>query len=61
VKIDAAPQWKDSLTTKAGSMSFYEGGFLPDFMSTLQYWYDRGIRMFKFDFVDFGAVTHHKL
>jgi len=57
VKIDAAPQWKDSLTAKGGSLSFYEGGFLPDFMSTMQYWYDHGIRMFKFDFVDFGAAT----
>jgi len=57
VKIDAAPQWKDSLNAKGGSMSFYEGGFLPDFMNAMQYWYDRGIRMFKFDFVDFGAAT----
>jgi hypothetical protein len=38
-------------------MSFVDGGFLPDFMDALQYWYDRGIRMFKFDFVDFDAVT----
>jgi hypothetical protein len=57
VKIEAAPQWRDSLTAKGGSMSFYEGGFLPDFMKTMQYWYDHGIRMFKFDFVDFGAAT----
>jgi hypothetical protein len=57
VKIDVAPQWQDSLTAKGGSMSFYEGGFLPDFMKTMQYWYDHGIRMFKFDFVDFGAAT----
>jgi hypothetical protein len=57
VKIDAAPQWQDSLTAKGGSMSFYEGGFLPDFMKTMQYWYEHGIRMFKFDFVDFGAAT----
>lgn len=57
VKIDAAPQWRDSLTAKGGSMSFSEGGFLPDFVSMLQYWYDHGIRMFKFDFVDFGAAT----
>jgi hypothetical protein len=57
VKINAAPQWRDSLTAKGGSMSFYEGGFLPDFMNVLQFWYDRGIRMFKFDFVDFGAAT----
>src|SRR5215472_15774716 len=57
VKINAAPQWKDSLNGKGGAMSFTEGGFLPDFMETLQYWYDRGIRMFKFDFVDFNAAT----
>ena len=57
VKIDAAPQWQDSLNKNQGAMSFYQGGFLPDFMNVLQYWYDRGIRMFKFDFVDLGAGT----
>jgi len=57
VKIDPAPQWRDSLNAKGGAMSFYEGGFLPDLMNTLQYWYDRGIRMFEFDFADFGAAT----
>jgi hypothetical protein len=57
VKINAAPEWHDSLTEKKGSMSFFEGGFLPNFMGTLQYWYDRGIRIYKFDFVDFGAAT----
>ena len=57
VKINAAPQWRNSLNKNKGSMSFYEGGFLPDFMDVLQYWYDHGIRMFKFDFVDFGAAT----
>jgi hypothetical protein len=57
VKINAARQWQDSLNKNKGSMSFYEGGFLPDFMNVLQYWYDHGIRMFKFDFVDFSAAT----
>jgi hypothetical protein len=38
-------------------MSFYEGGFLSSFMDVLQYWYDRGIQMFKFDFVDFTVAT----
>ena len=57
VKINAATEWRDSLNEKKGSMSFSEGGFLPSFMDTMQYWYDRGIRMFKFDFVDFGAAT----
>jgi hypothetical protein len=57
VKINAAPKWRDSLTENKGAMSFTDGGFLPDFMDTLQYWYDRGIRIYKFDFVDFGAAT----
>jgi hypothetical protein len=57
VKIQAAAAWKDSLNADGGAMSFFEGGFLPDFMSALQFWYDRGIRMFKFDFVDMTAAT----
>jgi len=57
VKINAAAQWQESLNKNKGSMSFSEGGFLPDFITVLQYWYDRGIRMFKFDFVDFSAAT----
>jgi hypothetical protein len=57
VKINAASLWQNSLNSKKGSMSFADGGFLPDFMDVLQYWYDRGIRMFKFDFVDFNAAT----
>jgi hypothetical protein len=57
VKINAAAKWKDSLTVKGGSLSFSDGGFLADFMEVLQFWYGRGIRMFKFDFVDFDAAT----
>lgn len=57
VKIEASPKWKDSLTAKGDAMSFSEGGFLPDFMDAMQSWYDRGIRMFKFDFVDLTAAT----
>lgn len=57
VKINAIPDWQDSLNESKGSMSFAEGGFLSNFMETLQYWYDHGVRMFKFDFVDFGAAT----
>lgn len=57
VKIQASPAWKNSLNRNGSAMSFFEGGFLPDFMNVLQYWYDHGIRMFKFDFVDFYAAT----
>jgi len=57
VHINAAPQWKDSVGTSGWTMSFFEGGFLADFMDVLQHWYDRGIRLFKFDFVYFDAAT----
>ncbi|HLM97935.1 MAG TPA: hypothetical protein VK335_01550 [Bryobacteraceae bacterium] len=57
VQLDPAPEWLDSLNAQKSAMCFYKGGFLPHFIETLQYWYDRGIRMFKFDFVDFGAAT----
>lgn len=57
VKIQAAPAWKDSLNKDGTAMSFFEGGFLTDFIDVLQFWYDRGIRMFKFDFVDLTAAT----
>lgn len=57
VKVDAAPAWRDSLNKKGTEMSLAEGGFLPDFVDVLQYWYDHGIRMFKFDFVDLDVAT----
>ncbi len=57
VHLNAAPQWRDSLNRQGGAMSMFEGGFLPDFMQTLQYWYDRGVRMFLFDFADLTAAT----
>ncbi len=57
VKINAAPKWRDSLNKKGTAMSMFEGGFLPDFMDTLQYWYDHGMRMFLFDFADLTAAT----
>jgi hypothetical protein len=56
VQLDPAPEWEDSLNKKRTAMCFYKGGFLPHFMKTLQLWYDRGVRMFKFDFVDFSAA-----
>ena len=57
VKINAASQWRDSLNKKGTAMSMFEGGFLPNFMDTLQYWYDHGMRMFLFDFADLTAAT----
>lgn len=59
VHLNAAPQWRDSLNKQGTAMSMFEGGFLPDFMNTLQYWYDHGIRMFLFDFADMTAARPH--
>jgi len=56
VQLDAAPEWKDSLSKKGWTACFFKGGFLPHFMETLQMWYGRGVRMFKFDFADFSAA-----
>lgn len=57
VHLNAAAKWKDSLNKNGTAMSMFEGGFLPDFMDVLQFWYDRGIRMFLFDFADMTAAT----
>lgn len=54
--IDLAPEWKDSYAgtdAEAGwnmeCMSLHRGSFLARFMQALQYWYERGVRMFEFD------------
>lgn len=57
VHLNPASQWRDSLNKQGGAMSMFEGGFLADFMQTLQFWYDRGVRMFLFDFADLTAST----
>ena len=56
-QMEPLAEWRDSLTMKGDSLCLFEGSFLADFMKTLQGWYDRGVRMFKFDFVDFKAAT----
>ncbi len=57
VHLNAVPKWRHSLNKSGTAMSMFEGGFLPDFVDVLQLWYDRGIRMFLFDFADMTAAT----
>lgn len=59
VHLNPASQWRDSLNRQGTAMSMFEGGFLPDFMNVLQYWYDHGVRYFMFDFADMTAATPH--
>jgi len=54
--MNPAPAWRNSLDSSGTAMAMYEGGFLADFMGALQYWYDHGVRLFKFDFADFAAA-----
>ena len=55
--MQPAPQWRNSLDASGSMMALYTGGFLADFMDVLQSWYDRGVRLFKFDFAEFGVVA----
>jgi hypothetical protein len=56
--MNPAPQWRSSLNAGGTAMSLYSGSFLDDFMDVLQYWYERGIRMFKLDFADFTVAVN---
>jgi hypothetical protein len=51
------PQWKDAMGGNLNlAMSLYQGGFLKYQIETMQQWYDRGVRVFKFDFANLGAA-----
>jgi len=56
------PEWRDS---RGGyldlAMSLHEGGFLSYQIETMQRWYDRGVRLFKFDFANLGAASPSEL
>jgi len=56
-QIDPAPEWLDSLSADRGTLCMFQGGFLAHFLETLSIWYERGVRLFKFDFVDLGSAT----
>jgi hypothetical protein len=52
------PQWEDSRGGYLNlAMSLYQGGFLKYQIETMQQWYDRGVRVFKFDFANLDAAS----
>ena len=53
-QLDPADKWRDSVD--GGSLCFFHGGYLADFLEALSYWYGRGVRLFKFDFTNLGAA-----
>ena len=55
--LEPVAEWKDSVGTDPNILCLFEGGYLAHLAGTLQLWYDRGVRLFKFDFAYFEAVT----
>jgi hypothetical protein len=54
---DPVAAWRDSLAADHNALCMFSGGFLNHFLESLHIWYERGVRMFKFDFMNFNAVT----
>ncbi len=57
LSLDPAPAWRDSLTADGRSCCLFSGGFFNHFLESLRLWYARGVRLFKFDFMNLGAAT----
>jgi hypothetical protein len=55
--LEVIPEWKDSLGTDPNIMCLFDGGYLKHLSDTIQIWYNKGVRLFKFDFAYFEAVT----
>lgn len=56
-QLDPFPAWENSLTRERNAMCLFDGDYLPHLMESLQLWYGRGVRIFKFDFAKFTAAT----
>lgn len=57
--LNMIPEWKNSQATDPGILCLFEGGYLTHLAKTLQLWYDKGVRLFKFDFAYFEAATEN--
>jgi hypothetical protein len=56
-QLEATAAWRDSVSSSGNSCCLFQGGFLNDFLAMMHEWYERGVRLFKFDFADFAAAT----
>ena len=55
--LEVPEAWKESLSSDGWGFCCFEGGFLSGFIDVLEHWFARGVRVFKFDFADFGAAS----
>jgi hypothetical protein len=56
-RLEVLPEWRSSMDATGSAMCLFDGGFLPQFIDTMQFWYDRGVRFFKFDFANLTIAT----
>lgn len=56
-KLDVYPTWSDSWNPAQRSLCMFTGGYLPHLLEIMDLWYQRGVRAFKFDFLNFNAIT----
>lgn len=56
-QLEATAAWRGSVSSSGNSCCLFQGGFLNDFLAMMPEWYERGVRLFKFDFADFAAAT----
>lgn len=53
---DPIPAWRDSLNEDNTACCLFSGGFFTHFLESLHLWHERGIRLFKVDFMNFDAA-----
>ena len=54
-KLEVAQAWQRSVNTDQSAMCLFYGGFFPDLLEAMRGWYQRGVRLFKFDFMNLNA------
>ena len=57
--LNMIPEWESSEGADKGILCLFEGGYLSHLEQSLQLWYNKGVRLFKFDFAYFEAATPH--
>jgi len=55
--LKTIPEWEDSLSSSKTTLCLFSGGYLKHLIGSLQMHYDKGVRVFKFDFASFSAAT----
>ncbi len=56
-QLDVHPAWADSWDAERRSFCLFAGGYLAHLLESMDRWYQRGVRAFKFDFANFHAAT----